>query len=104
MAKSRCGDYCDAERIFCTVLQKFEPDFDACSDIWVVYRAFFGIKPPKAQVKLSDRADSSCKTTQKMIATPKGPPTAGHRGRMPRRGSRTLTRPGDSTATRRIRP
>lgn len=104
MATSRCGDYCDAERIFCTVLQKFGPDFDACSDIWVVYRAFFGIMPPKAQVKLSDRADSSRKTTQKMIATPKGPPTAGHRGIFPRRGARTLTRPGDSTATRRIRP
>lgn len=79
MATSRCGGCCDAERIFYTVLQKFGPDFDACSDIWVVYRAFFGIQSPKAQVKLSDRADSSCKTTQKMIATPKGPPTAGHR-------------------------
>lgn len=54
-----------------------DPILSPVSDIWVVYRAFFGIKPPKAQVKLGERADSSCKTTQKMTATPTGPPTTG---------------------------
>lgn len=46
-------------------------------DIWVVFGAFFSIQLPKAQVRLSDNSDSSCKTAQKMVRTQQQPLSAG---------------------------